>query len=310
MIKVGILGTGFGKTHLEIYQRIDGVQVVSVFGRNKEKLDSINKEHDVQTTDDIAEVLDNPDIDLIDVCLPTKMHAEWVIKALKSGKHVFCETPISYSYDEACDIQKASLQFNKNVYVNLFIKFSAPHKYAIELLKNGDCGKLIGIRTYNKTSSRWGDLGLKNNLESFHNHMMDYTIELAGMPNSVTASGFDYGSKSIITSFLKYNSLYAILESNSAMPECCPFEIGFELLCTEGIIRFDAVYGDYTSEEFSITVNGKIREIMQIDEVDDFEESIRHVLYCLQNNKKSDLIDIEAAANTIKLKEMVVNAFA
>jgi len=308
MIKVGILGTGFGQTHLELYKKIEGFQIVSVFGRNQDKLNSISDKNNIHTTTDINDIVANPDVDLIDICLPTELHAEWAIEGLKNGKHIFCETPVSYDLGEAAAIQQASLKYNRRVFVNLFIKFSAPHKFAAELAEKNECGKLIGIRSYNRTSARWGNLGLQRNVENFHNHMMDYAIGLAGMPDSVIASGIDYGEKSIVTSVLKYDGMYAVLESSSALPECCPFEIGFELLCTDGIIRFDAAYGDYTKEEFSIIRNGKPREVLQIDEKDDYEEVIKHIRYCLQNGVKSEFIDIEAAVNTVKLKEMILRS--
>ncbi|MCL2500434.1 MAG: Gfo/Idh/MocA family oxidoreductase [Defluviitaleaceae bacterium] len=308
MIKVGILGTGFGQTHLEWYRNVEGFQAVSIFGRNPEKLRQIADKYKIRTTTEINEVIEDPSIDLIDVCLPTELHAEWVIKALENGKHVFCETPVTYSSDEADAIRRASEKYGKNVFVSMFILFSAPHKLAAELVEKSECGKLISIRSYNKTSARWGDLGLYKNITNFHNHMMDYVIRLAGMPKAVTAAGIDYGAKSVVTSILTYDQLYAVMESSSAMPECNPFEIGFELVCTEGVIRCDAVYGDYTNEVFSVTCNGKPREAWDVTEVDDYVEVVKHIKHCLQNNKKSDRIDIVNAIDSVRLKEMIVKS--
>jgi len=308
MIKVGILGAGFGETHAELYKKIEGFQIVSIFGRNQEKLNNIGEKHNIQTTTDINSIITNPNIDLVDICLPTELHSEWAIEAMKNGKHVFCETPVAYNFNEAEAIRQASSEYKKNVFVNLFIKFSAPHKYAMDMIKNGNCGKLLGIRSYNKTSPRWGDLGLQKNVENFHIHMMDFVLELAGMPNSVTSSGVDYGGKSIVTSALKYDDAYAVIESNSALPECCPFEIGFELLCADGIIRFDAAYGEYTKEEFAVIRNGKPHEVLQVEEKDDYEEVIKHIRRCIQTGVKSEYIDIKAAINSIKLKEMIVQS--
>ncbi|MCL2602853.1 MAG: Gfo/Idh/MocA family oxidoreductase [Defluviitaleaceae bacterium] len=308
MIKVGILGTGFGQTHLEWYGSVEGFQAVSIFGRNPEKLQQIADKYELHTTTKINEVIEDPSIDLIDVCLPTELHAEWVIKALKNGKHVFCETPVTYSSNEAEAIRRASEKYGKNVFINMFILFSAPHKLAADLLEKSEYGKLISIRSYNKTSSRWGDLGLYKNITNFHNHMMDYVIRLAGMPKAVTAAGIDNGTQSIVTSALIYDKMYAVMESSSAMPECCPFEIGFELVCTEGVIRCDAVYGDYTNEAFSVTKNGKPRETRDVTEVDDYVEVVKHIKHCLQNNKKSDRIDIANAIDSVKLKEMIIRS--
>ena len=73
-------------------------------------------------------------------------------------------------------------------------------------------------------------------------------------------------------------------------------------------MRYDAVYGIFTREEFSITGNDKAREVVQLERKDEYEEIIRHIRGCLQNGVKSDLVDIEAAVNTVKLKEMILQS--
>ena len=89
MIKVGILGTGFGETHLDLYSKIEGFEVVSIFGRNQDKLKELGEKYSVATTNDITEIIENPGIDMIDICLPTELHSKWAIEGLKNGKHIF-----------------------------------------------------------------------------------------------------------------------------------------------------------------------------------------------------------------------------
>ncbi|MDR0272381.1 MAG: Gfo/Idh/MocA family oxidoreductase, partial [Clostridiales bacterium] len=101
MIKVGILGTGFGETHVKLYKKIEGFEIVSVFGRNADKLQKITEEYGVKTTTDISEIIENPEIDVIDICLPTELHCKYAIEGLKAGKHIFCETPLTYCIEEA-----------------------------------------------------------------------------------------------------------------------------------------------------------------------------------------------------------------
>lgn len=79
MIKVGILGTGFGKTHGDFYKKLEGVEIAGIFGRTSEKLDKIKEELKVNVTTNIDELITDPNIDLIDVCLPTSIHKEYVI---------------------------------------------------------------------------------------------------------------------------------------------------------------------------------------------------------------------------------------
>jgi len=309
MIKVGILGTGFGKNHAELYGKIDGFEVVSIFGRNKDKLAEISNELKVRTTSDINDIIKDPGIDLIDICLPTELHSKWAVEGMKNNKHIFCETPISYSVEDAQEIKEAMLKYNKNLYVDMFIKFSTPHQTAINLVKKEGLGRPHSFRSYNKTSPRWGDLSIRKNIETFHIHNIDFMCEIMGMPKSVTAAAVNYNKKSIVTSSLYYENCYAILESNSNMPYCCPFEIGFEIVFENGVIRYDAVYGEFTREECSVFENNKPREVLSLKMKDEYEEVFKHLLFCLTNNLKSELIDIENAINTVKIKKMIIDSF-
>jgi len=308
MIKVGILGTGFGRNHAELYKKINGFEVVSIFGRNTEKLKNISNELSIKTTSDINEIIENKDIDLIDICLPTEIHAKWAIEGLKNNKHIFCETPLTYKTEEAEEIKNISLKYGKNVFVNMFLKYSTPHFTALKYTKEGNLGKLLNIRTYNSTSPRWGDLGLQKNIETFHIHNMDFVCEITGCPKSVLASGLENNGKSIITTTFNINDIHVVLESNSNMPNCCPFSIGFELVFTNGSIWYDAKYGEYTKEEFIIFKNNTKTEILKLDKKDEYEEVLKEILNCINNNMKSEMLDIESALNTVKLKNMIITA--
>jgi len=306
MVRVGILGTGFGKFHVELYKKIDGFKIVSIFGRNVDKLKQIGNELNVNTTTNIDEIVKNPDIDLLDICLPTELHSKWAIEGLKNNKHIFCETPITFNVTEADEVRQASKKYGKNVFVDLFLKFSTPHYIAIKYSKDGVLGNLLNMRAYNSTSPRWGDLGLKNNVASFHNHLIDFACEIVGMPENVIASGMDFGGKSVVTSILHAKNHYAVLESNSCLPECCPFAIGFELVFANGHIRYEALYGEYEKETFIMFQNGKTAEVVELDTKDEYEEVLKHILHCIQNNTKSPLLDIDFAINQVKVKEMIL----
>jgi hypothetical protein len=132
--------------------------------------------------------------------------------------------------------------------------------------------------------------------------------EIMGMPQKAKAAAMNFGQESIVTSALCYENSFAILESNSGMPYCRPFDIGFELVFEDSVVCFDANYGEFTREEFAIYKNGKSREVLSLNNHDEYEEAMKHLLFCLTNNIKSDVIDIEHAINSVKIKEMVIDS--
>jgi Oxidoreductase family, NAD-binding Rossmann fold len=74
-VKIGLLGTGFGSAHAAIYDRHPQVDSVVVFGRTPAKLETFATEYGFATTTDLDSVFDDRDVDLIDICLPTALHA-------------------------------------------------------------------------------------------------------------------------------------------------------------------------------------------------------------------------------------------
>jgi hypothetical protein len=108
-VRIGILGSGWmGSVHAECYPRIKGVKVVGVFSRNLERAKTAAKICDAKAVGDASALLDDPDVDAVDVCLPSVNHEEFVAKALERGKHVFCETPFALTFTEAEAMLKAA----------------------------------------------------------------------------------------------------------------------------------------------------------------------------------------------------------
>src|SRR5919197_1386136 len=119
-MKVGLLGTGFGIAHARIYHNHPQVSEVVVFGRTPAKLQAFAEEFGYATTTDLAGVYDDPAIDLVDVCLPTPLHAEHVIRALDAGKHALCELPLATTMDDARRVVDAHAASDRQAFVDMF----------------------------------------------------------------------------------------------------------------------------------------------------------------------------------------------
>lgn len=159
-MKIGILGTGFGSYHANIYSKMSNVDSIQIFGRNEDKLKKIEKDLQINTTNNIHDIITNKDIDLIDVCLPSSLHRQYAIEAMKNGKDVFCETPVALSLEDAIAIKQAAKQYGKRVFVDMFIKFEQPYDYIHKVIEENTLGKLKALHIRRKTPHLWGDLGL------------------------------------------------------------------------------------------------------------------------------------------------------
>ncbi|MFZ3127326.1 MAG: Gfo/Idh/MocA family oxidoreductase, partial [Rhodoferax sp.] len=109
-IKVALAGAGaFGIKHLDGIRNIDGVEVVSLIGRDLDKTKEVAARYGIgHVTTQLEDSLARQDVDAVILCTPTQMHASQSIACLKAGKHVQVEIPLADSWRDAQDV--AALQ--------------------------------------------------------------------------------------------------------------------------------------------------------------------------------------------------------
>lgn len=101
MTSVGIIGLGrIGRIHLKnLCTQINGVMVIGAMNPSADGRDFAAGFNLPIVTDNPDELIHHPDIDAILVCTPTDLHADYVVRAAKAGKAVFCEKPIDLSLE-------------------------------------------------------------------------------------------------------------------------------------------------------------------------------------------------------------------
>jgi predicted dehydrogenase len=92
-------------------------------------------------------IRDNPDVDIVYVCLPNSMHAEYVIRAAKAGKHVMCEKPMAVSVKECQAMIAACKRAGKKLMIGYRCHFEATNLEAVRIANSG----AIGTRKYLRT---------------------------------------------------------------------------------------------------------------------------------------------------------------
>jgi len=102
-IKVALAGAGaFGLKHLDGIRLIEGVEVISLVGRELDKTEEAAKTYGVgHATTDLADALKLPGLDAVILATPTQMHAAQAIQCLEAGKHVEVEIPLADSLKDA-----------------------------------------------------------------------------------------------------------------------------------------------------------------------------------------------------------------
>ena len=101
-VGLGIVGSGFAaRFHTENYQRVHGIDVrlIGVYSRRPEPAAEFAKEYGFDKTyDSLADLLSDPEVDMVDTCIPNRFHEEMAVQTLQAGKHVVVEKPFAGSF--------------------------------------------------------------------------------------------------------------------------------------------------------------------------------------------------------------------
>ena len=123
-MKIALLGTGFGQAHAAVYADRPDVDEVVVFGRTPDKLATIGGQFGFATTTDLDALLADPSVDLVDICLPTALHADVAVRALQAGHDVLIELPLATTLADAHRIIAAQQATGRQAFVDMFSRFS------------------------------------------------------------------------------------------------------------------------------------------------------------------------------------------
>src|SRR5690606_20945396 len=92
------------------------------------------------TTKNYMEIVNDPDIDAILVCTPTKLHSEIVIAAAEKKKHIFCEKPISFNLEDSLKVLDAVKKAGVMMQVGFVRRFDRNFRQVHEIVKSGKIG--------------------------------------------------------------------------------------------------------------------------------------------------------------------------
>jgi predicted dehydrogenase len=152
---VAVLGPGrLGETHLAALARlrerglvVDGRHVVIVpalYGRNAERTRAVADRYGVQRiSTELDELIDAPDVAVVDNCLSNHLHFEPLMRAISNGKHVFSEKPLTIELDEAVQLLQAAQAAGVQHGVIQNMRFNAGPRRARGLIEQGLLGRVF-----------------------------------------------------------------------------------------------------------------------------------------------------------------------
>ena len=194
-LNTAIIGTGFmGRVHTEGVRRLGNVEVVAVAGSSE---DSARKFADSigipKSTGDYRTLLEDPSLDAVHVLTPNALHHPMSMAALKAGKAVLCEKPLTMSSSEAKEMVNLAKKKNLANAVCHNLRFYPVVQHVRQLILSGELGSILHVQgTYSQdwllydTDFNWRiepkSNGALRAMGDIGSHWMDMVQHLTGLP--------------------------------------------------------------------------------------------------------------------------------
>ena len=314
MLKVGLIGRGtISHAHTNAYERIENAKIVACCDIRPEQLDDMG---DVRKYTDIDTFLTEEagKLDYVDICLPTYLHAEVSIKAMRAGFNVLCEKPMAINSKEAEKMIRASEETGKRLMIAHCSRFIGATRIMKEEILKGEMGKVRNAEYFREGGSK-NPMGYNNwfrddalsggALLDLQIHDIDVVRGLMGMPNAVcvvganvipSSNGYDEAS-----SLLIYDNMHVFVKVDWSITKDL-----YNIRTTR--INFDNGYMflDRTSGRTVFTKvdqNGNVTDLTDKIDTDMYYNEIVYYIDCLVNNKPFDLCPVNESLDAIRIVE-------
>jgi predicted dehydrogenase len=324
MVRIGIVGIGFmGRIHYLAAQRLSGAKVAAVCSRDPAKLagDWRNTRGNfgpepgqvdlagVKKYAAFADMLADPDIDLIDVCTVTDQHAPLALQALKAGKHVLVEKAIGLTPAEADEMLAAAKKAGKLLMVAHVLPFFPEFKFAAESIRGGKYGKVLGAHFKRVIAKPDWSADIADAAKTggpavdLHIHDTHFIGLVCGVPREVFAVGTVEGGAVtyLTTSYLYGPGGPAVTCSSGAV--CMggrPFVHGYEIYLEKASLIYDSggpaltlLTADGKSEQPKLPGGG--------DPLAAFTDEIQAAVEGVKAGKEPDLLSGQLARDALVL---------
>ncbi len=327
-VNIGLLGIGFmGKCHFDAYAGIRGARVAAICDVNQKKLsgdwssiagniggagEKVDLKN-VRRYRDPAKLFADPDLEAIDITLPTYLHAENTVAALKAGKHVICEKPMAIDSRAAKKMVDAAKKTRRRLFVSHCIRFWPEYAAARDIIRSKKHGKVLSAAfTRLSPTPTWSWKGwlMKTDLSGdmaldLHIHDADFILHTFGKPKAVTshASGFRKGRiDHIVTSYAYGANQLVTAEGGWDHAPDFPFGMSFRVVMEKATLHCTP---DLT---LSLLPNRGKSKRVKCPKGDGYSAELRHFVDCIANRTASKIVTPTSALQSVKLIEAEVQS--
>ncbi|MEO8131633.1 MAG: Gfo/Idh/MocA family oxidoreductase [Bryobacteraceae bacterium] len=326
-MRIAVVGLGFmGSMHLKALRAVPGATVAAVYSQDEKKLtgdlSSIqgNLGGPGETFDfsavskyrDIPSLLADPDIDAVDICLPTNLHSDTALAALRAGKHVLVEKPIALTGELADEMVAEANRSGKLLMGAQVLRFFPSYVALAAALASQEYGAVrtavFRRRCAAPAWSKWlGDAALSGGgVFDLLIHDVDMCVKLFGLPEAVSATGFEDTPNGVdtITAAFHYRDIPSVIVTGGwHHRKSFPFSMEYTVVTDGGTFE----YSSARNEANLYLASGEPRSF-PLPEQDGFEAELAYFVDCCASGRKPDLCPPEESAAAVKLTLLMLES--
>ncbi|MBP3695978.1 MAG: Gfo/Idh/MocA family oxidoreductase [Clostridia bacterium] len=188
MLKVGLVGVGgISGAHIPVWEEMNNAELVALCDIRPERMEKYGNK---RCYTDFDEMLANEELDILDICLPTYLHADFAVKAMEKGINVITEKPISLKEEDIDRVYSTAEKNNVKFMVAHVLRFWPEYELLKEIYDSKRYGKLLSgtmirLGGYPKWSwDGWMMDEKRSGLTPFdlHIHDLDFMVYAFGLP--------------------------------------------------------------------------------------------------------------------------------
>jgi len=322
-VNVAVVGLGvMGAAHIKAYEQIPEARIVAVCAHSRVPVNGvladisgtpsgrggIRLDKNVRVYRQLEEVLADPDVDLVDLCLPTPLHVPQSIAALRAGKHVMCEKPLARNSKLAGEILKAQRSAKGFFMPAMCMRFWPGWSLLKDLSETGVYGKILAAR-FRRVSGppKWSrDRYFKGKesggaLLDLHIHDTDFVQFLFGRPTSVFSTGqsrFSGAIDHVVTQYRVAGGATVYAEGSWMMTE--GFSMTYTVIFERATLDFDNARG---KDALRLDEEGKPSRIVKCKGTNGYVGELRHMIESILSNQPPTIVTAQDGLSAVEICE-------
>lgn len=140
--KIVIVGAGtIGGIHADAYAKMENAELAAIVDPRREAGETLASRHGARWYRDVEAALEAEGPEVVDICVPTYLHAEIVHSLTGKGTHIVCEKPIARSLEEAREMIETCRRDGVRLFVAHVVRFFPEYRTAHDLIQANEIGK-------------------------------------------------------------------------------------------------------------------------------------------------------------------------